>query len=239
VPERHRVPAVQRPPAEIDERRDHDPDRELAHVLPHEADRAEERERGRDGPEEDLPEDDAAEAEHLLREGTGAGRDDDQLEHGPAEALEEVEPRREIGAAPPERGAHQHHRGHASVGADQAAEPEQHAAGERCRDDCAERIGKRERQTELVGRKNEERARDDHEQGDGEVRPEQEPVEEAEDAKPLGNGLDAPAWCVGVYHAAPFAGMTRIRFDGCDLSPRRGHPGVRTLTAHRYLCACT
>ena len=26
------------------------------------------------------------------------------------------------------------------------------------------------------------------------------------------------------FIAAPFAGMTRIRFDGCDLSPT-GHPG--------------
>ena len=32
-------------------------------------------------------------------------------------------------------------------------------------------------------------------------------------------------------HAAPFAGMTRIRFDGCDLSPGEGHPGRRPSLA--------
>ena len=33
-------------------------------------------------------------------------------------------------------------------------------------------------------------------------------------------------------HCAPFAGMTRIRFDGCDLSPE-GHPGSARLAPAR------
>src|SRR5205085_1936748 len=35
----------------------------------------------------------------------------------------------------------------------------------------------------------------------------------------------------------PFAGMTRIRFDGCDLSPA-GHPGRRSLPCKPQAAAC-
>ena len=86
------------------------------------------------------------------------------------------------------------------------------------------RFGQRQREPEVARRQDEERAGDDHEQRDRQVRPEQEPVEDPEDAQALGDGLDAPARCLGVAHAAPFAGMTRIRFDGCDLSPGQGTP---------------
>src|SRR5436309_13235018 len=56
-------------------------------------------------------------------------------------------------------------------------------------------------------------------------------------ANALEVGLDAGATarvrgcdreCAWYWQTAPFAGMTRIRFDGCDLSPVRGHPGFRT-----------
>ena len=54
-----------------------------------------------------------------------------------------------------------------------------------------------------VGRQDEERAGDDHEQRDGEVRPEQQPVEHAEHAQALGNGVDAPGRRVGSVIALP------------------------------------
>ena len=225
MPERDGMPAVQRPPGEVEERRDHDPDRELPHELADEADRAEQRERGRDAAEDDLPERHAAEAEELLGESARAGGDDDQLEHRPAEALDDVERRRQVRAAPSERRAQQHHRRHARVGADQAAEPEQEVADDGGGDDRAERDRQRQREPELVGGEDEERPRDDHEQRDREVRPEEQPVERAEDAQALRNGLDAPGRRVVRCHSAPFAGMTRSRFDGCDLSPQAGHPG--------------
>ena len=50
----------------------------------------------------------------------------------------------------------------------------------------------REREPVLVGRQDEEGARDDHEQRHREVRPEQEAVEGAEHPEALGNRLDAP-----------------------------------------------
>ena len=57
--------------------------------------------------------------------------------------------------------------------------------------------------------------RDEHEQRHAEVQPEQDRVREPEHPQPLRHGLDSPTWC---FHLTPFAGMTRIRFDGCDLS---------------------
>ena len=36
-------------------------------------------------------------------------------------------------------------------------------------------------------------------------------------------------------HSTPFAGMNRIRFDGCDLSPDAGHPGPPRLAAPGFL----
>ena len=43
---------VEDPPAEVEDRREHDPDPELAHELPHEPDRPEQREHGREHAEE-------------------------------------------------------------------------------------------------------------------------------------------------------------------------------------------
>ena len=51
------------------------------------------------------------------------------------------------------------------------------------------------------------------------------PSSDAEHAQALRDGLDAPGRRVVRCHSAPFAGMTRSRFDGCDLSPQAGHPG--------------
>ena len=96
-------------------------------------------------PKSDLPERHAAEAEQLLRECARAGRDDDQLEDRPAEALHDVERGRQVRAAAAERRAQQHHRRHARVGADQAAEPEHQVADDRGGDDRAERDRQRER----------------------------------------------------------------------------------------------
>src|SRR5207248_8732530 len=85
VPEATDVLPMQRPPTEVEQRDDDDPDGELPHVAPDEADRPEERQERRDDAEEDLPEGEPAEAEHLLRERACPSRDDDQLEDRPAE----------------------------------------------------------------------------------------------------------------------------------------------------------
>ena len=117
---------------------------------------------------------------------------------------------RQVGAAPPERRPQQHHRRHARVGADQPAEPEHQVADDRRRDDRRERLGQRQREAALPSRQHEERARDDHEQRDRQVRPEQEAVEDAERPEPLRHRLDPPT--CGSSNMPPFAGMTRIRF---------------------------
>ena len=49
-------------------------------------------------------------------------------------------------------------------------------------------------------RGHEDRPGDDDQQADGEVRPEQAGVEEAEDAEAVGHGLDAPGGRLGVQH---------------------------------------
>ena len=80
----------------------------------------------------------------------------------------------------------------------------------------------REPEPVLRGREHEERPGHDHEERDRQVRPEQEAVERPEQPEPPRDRLDSPLWCV--LHTSPFAGMTRIRFDGCDLSRLRGTP---------------
>ena len=79
--------------------------------------------------EHELPEPDRLEAEQLVAQQAGRGRDHDQLEDRPAEALEDVQPGRDVRAPPAERRALQHHRRHARVGPDQRRDRE-HA---RCR----------------------------------------------------------------------------------------------------------
>ena len=63
----------------------------------------------------------------------------------------------------------------------------------------------------------EKSARDEHEQAEPEAAPQHPVLEAAERAEAVGNGADAPRRCP-FAHLPPFAGMTRIRFDGCDLS---------------------
>src|SRR2546421_618667 len=95
--------AAQRPTAEVEQRDDHEPDREVAHVAADEADRAEEGKQRRDDAEEDLPEVEAADAEDLLRERARSRGDDDQLEDRPAEALQDVQRPRQVRAPIAER----------------------------------------------------------------------------------------------------------------------------------------
>ena len=60
---------------------------------PHEADRSEQRERERESSEDERPEPLRAELEELVGE-RGGGRDDQELEDGPADCLEHVDPGR-------------------------------------------------------------------------------------------------------------------------------------------------
>ena len=116
------------------------------------------------------------------------------------------------------------------IGADQPAEAEHQVADDGGRDDRRERHRERQREAVLRAREHQERARHDHEQRDRQVRPEQEAVERPEHPEPSGHGLDPPA-AVRRPRSPPFAGMTRIRFDGCDLSRRSRHPGCLRLPA--------
>ena len=85
---RRQVGAVERPPREVEERERDRPDREAADEAPHEADRPEEREDEGDGPEDERPQPLRLEPEELVRERGGGGRDDEELEHRPADALQ-------------------------------------------------------------------------------------------------------------------------------------------------------
>ena len=171
------------PPDEVRDRERDGPDRELADEAPNEADRPQQRKHGRDGAEDELPEPDGVEAERPVGEGRRRGRDDDQLEDRPAEALQHVEPGREVGAAPAERRPLEHHRRHARVGADQRGDAEHRAA-----DHAAEH----RREERLLQRQAQVRRRDENEDRDAEVRPEQERVGRSQDAQPLRYRLDSP-----------------------------------------------
>ena len=71
------------------------------------------------------------------------------------------------------------------------------------------------RRERLLQRQVEVSRQDEHQQRHAEVEPEQRRVREAQHPQPLRHGRDSPTWC---FHLTPFAGMTRIRFGGCDLS---------------------
>jgi hypothetical protein len=182
-PDRVQVCAVDDPPREVDHRRDHGPDRELADEAPHEPDGTEQGEHCRNGAEEELPEPDGLEAEQLVAQEAGRGRDHDQLEDRPAETLQDVQRGREVGAAAAERRPLQDHRRNARVGADQRRDGE-HAVPDHRAD---ERRGERgpQRQVEV-------RRQDEHQQRDAEVRPQQRGVKRPEHAEPLGYRLDSP-----------------------------------------------
>ena len=72
--------------------------------------------------------------------------------------------------------------------------------------------------------RHEVRARDEHEQRDAEVAPEESVSSEPEHAQPLRHRLDSPGGRPFHRSRSPFAGMTRIRFCGCDLSRACGTP---------------
>jgi len=158
------------------------------------------------------------EADEPLRKRACGEGDDRDLEHRPPKALEHVEAGREVGAALPERCALQHHRGHTCVGADQRGDAEHRVAEQAADHGREQRLPKGQAE---VGRRHE------HEERDAEVRPEQQRVECPEHAQALRHGLDSPRRrCVG--HVTPFAGTSRIRFCGCDLSRvERGTPVSR------------
>ena len=223
VPERPETRSVERPPRQVEQRREHGPDGELADDLADEPDRAEQREHECDSPEQDRPEPLGAEAEELIRERGDGGRDDQQLEDRPADALRGVQDRRPPGAALSERRPHQHHRRHARVGADQRGDAEHGVADEPPEDDREKRLRQRERRHEV-------RPRDEHQQRDAEVAPEEALVDEAEHAQPRRDRLDPPGGRV-VHRcvAPPFAGITRIRSAGVFSALSVGHPGSRPL----------
>jgi hypothetical protein len=214
VPDAAHLRPVHDPPRQVDDRGGDGPDCELAHEAAYEADRAQECQQHCDAAEDQLPEPDRLEAEQLVAEQAGGGRDDDELEDRPAEALEHVERGGEVGAAPPERCALQHHRGHAGVCADQRRDGEHgvadHAADQRGR----ERIAQREIEV---------RRQDEYEQRDAEVRPEQERVERPEHAQALRNRLHSPLR--RLHFRLPSLVLTRSGSTGVisapDGAPRR------------------
>ena len=87
--------------------------------------------------------------------------------------------------------------------------------------DREERLRQRQRGDEV-------RAGDEHEQRDAEVPPQEAVVEQPEHAQPVGDRLDSPGGRpLHAVSAPPFAGITRIRSCGCDLSPASGTPVAR------------
>ena len=131
------------PPGEVDDGREDGPDRELPHEPSYEPDRAEQRQHGGERSEGQLPEPDRLEAEQLVAEQAGGGGDHDQFEDCPAEALHDVERRGEIGAAPPEWRALQHHRRHARIRADEGGEREHDVSDQAADERRGERIPER------------------------------------------------------------------------------------------------
>ena len=122
------VCALDDPPGEVDDGCKDRPDRELPYEAAHEAHRPEECEHRRDDAEQELPRPHRLEAEELVAEETGRRCDHDQLEDRPAQALQDVERRREIRAAASEWGPLQHHGRHARVRADQRGNGEHQVA---------------------------------------------------------------------------------------------------------------
>jgi hypothetical protein len=163
-----------------------------------------------DPAEEELPQPQHVDVEELGEEEIGRRRDHDQLEDGPAEALQDVEACGQVGPPPTERCALQHHRRHACVGADQGREAEQRVADQPADERRRQRVPQREVEV---------RWEDEDQQRDPEVDPQQRRVDEAENPEPLGHRLDSPVGCLHRCVDPPFAGANRIRFDGCDLSP--------------------
>ena len=208
VPQRTEVGPVERPPREIDECERHCPDRKAADEPPDESDRPEQREHERAGAEDDRPQPLGAEAEELVGECGRGGGDHEKLEDRPADALRDVDRRREERSSLAERRAHERHARDASVRADQARRGEHEVPDEAADEDRDERVGQRQRGDEY-------RAGHDHEKRDAEIPPEEPRLDPAEDLKPGRNRLDAPAAfdSVGWRHRG-------VRLDDAAVIPR-------------------
>ena len=132
---------------------------------------------------------------------------------------------RQVRAALPERRAQQHHRRHARVGADQPAEAEHQVADDRGGDDRRERLGQRQREAALPR----PAARGTRPRRSRAARPTGSPRAGSRRRSRARAAAPGPARCPSCGASSnmpPFAGMTRIRFDGCDLSRRGGTPVV-------------
>ena len=170
---------------EVGDRERDDPHCDAADHGAHDADRPEQAERERRGAEDERPGPSGLEAEQLVGERRRGRRDHEQLEHRPAEALDDVDRRREVRAARAERRPQEHHRRHARLGADPAGDREHQVADHAADEDRDERGRQRER-------RNEDRPGDDDEQRHAEVAPEEPDVERAEHPQALRHRLDAP-----------------------------------------------
>jgi hypothetical protein len=136
----------------------------------------------------------------------------------PAEVLGHVQDGRRVRAAPAERRAQQHHPGHARVRSDRAGQSEQDVPGDRADRDREHRLRQREHRHEPGGR-------DDHEQADRRVSPEQRQVEEAEHAQALRHGRDPPTRRLLLLHPLPSLVRARSGSTGVISAACRGTPG--------------
>ena len=176
---------MQGPPDDVAECQRDRPDGDDADEAADDTDRADQSEDQRHGSEHERPGPLRSEPEQSVGEGGRRGRDHEQLEDRPADRLHDVDDRGQSGAAPSERSAHQHHGGHAGLRADRGRGGE-HRLPDRTADrDRDQRIGERQRRDEI-------RARDEDEQRDAEIAPEQAGVEKAEHAQPPGHRIDSP-----------------------------------------------
>jgi hypothetical protein len=184
------VRVVERPPGEVRERGEDDPERDALHPLPDEPDGTEEREQGGGRRSRELP--DPERAVHECLRGRG---DDEHLEDRPAEVLEDVEPGGEIRPGAAERRAQQHHGRHSCFRADGRRAPEHGVADDSAHEDREQRMGQRER-------RDEERAGDEHEEAEAEAAPQHPVLEASERPQARRNRRDAPGWCSLVYRSS-------------------------------------
>ena len=138
----------ERPPGEIGDSERHHPDGDAADDRADDSDRAEQPERERCGTEDERPGPTGLDPEELVGERRRRGRDHEQFEHRPAEALHDVDCGREIGATLSERQSQRDHRRDACLGADRAGEREHQVADQAADEDRCERARQRERRHE-------------------------------------------------------------------------------------------
>ena len=155
-------------------RAERDRDEGVAAEQPDEAERPQGEHRGEHARNDDIGPAVSVPGKQLLRR---AG-DDDDLEHAPADELDDVERRREVGAVSPEQATQQHHRrrtglctGHGRDADEQRPQQRSDDHGEACADERERREPERHEHAERADRS---------EQGDAEVRPQAELVPEAE-----------------------------------------------------------